>query len=272
MKITDISFVEKYIRLTMDGYLKGWHERNGGNFSYRIKKDEVEKIEYFLNKNDEFQAIGVNVPNLANEYFMVTGSGKYMRNIALNPEDNIAIIKIDEKGENYKIVWGLKNGGKPTSELPTHLKNHSIKKELTSDKFRVIYHSHPANIIALTFVLPLTDKDFTLAMWEMMTECPVIFPRGIGVVPWMVPGGKDIAIATSEVMKKYDVAIWAHHGIFCAGEDFDSTFGLMDAIEKSAEIYIKVMSMGGKKQTIPKEGFIQLAKDFNLDINQEFLK
>ena len=25
-----------------DGYLQGWHERNGGNLSYRLKTDEVE--------------------------------------------------------------------------------------------------------------------------------------------------------------------------------------------------------------------------------------
>ena len=77
-----------------------------------------------------------------------------------------------------------------------------------------------------------------------------MFPQGVGVVEWMVPGGKDIAVATSKLMKQYDIVIWAHHGIFCAGEDFDLTFGLMDTVEKSAEICVKVLSMGGKKQTM----------------------
>ena len=49
--------------------------------------------------------------------------------------------------------------------------------------------------------------------------------------------------ATSELMKKYDVAIWAHHGMFAAGEDFDLTFGLMHTVEKSAEILVKMLSM-----------------------------
>ncbi len=80
-------------------------------------------------------------------------------------------------------------------------------------------------MIALTFVLPLEDKVFTRELWEMATECPVVFPSGIGVVPWMVPGGREIAVATSELMKKYDLAIWAHHGMFAAGFDFDLTFG-----------------------------------------------
>ena len=40
-----------------------------------------------------------------------------------------------------------------------------------------------ANIIAMTFVLPLTDRDFSRALWKSATECPVVFPGGVGVVP-----------------------------------------------------------------------------------------
>lgn len=115
----------------------------------------------------------------------------------------------------------------------------------------MVYHAHTTNIIALTFVLPLEDKVFTRELWEMATECPVVFPDGVGVVPWMVPGGREIAVATSELMKKYDLAIWAHHGMFAAGEDFDLTFGLMHTAEKSAEILVKMLSMRPDKlQTI----------------------
>ena len=79
---------------------------------------------------------------------MVTGSGKYFRNVILKPEDSLCMIELDDKGENYRIVWGLVNGGKPTSELPSHLMNHEVKKQLTDGRYRVIYHAHPANVIA----------------------------------------------------------------------------------------------------------------------------
>ena len=32
-----------------DGYQQGWHERNGGNLSYRLKPEEVEMIKPFTN-------------------------------------------------------------------------------------------------------------------------------------------------------------------------------------------------------------------------------
>ena len=118
----------------------------------------------------------------------------------------------------------------------------------------------------------LPDKVFTRELWEMATECPVVFPAGIGVVPWMVPGGREIAVATSELMKKYDLAVWAHHGMFAAGEDFDLTFGLMHTAEKSAEILVKMLSMRPDKlQTITPDNFRHLAKDFHVTLPEEFL-
>ena len=260
MDIKAAKFIEGFIRLTADAFKKGWHERNGGNLTYRVPASEVESVKDSLHAVKEWLPIGNTVPGLAGEYFLVTGSGKYMRNVELAPEENVALIKIDEKGENYGIVWGLVKGGRPTSELPTHLANHELKKKLTDGKNRIIYHAHPTNLIALTFVLPLNDKEFTRELWEMATEDPVIFPEGLGVVPWMVPGGKAIADAS-----------WAHHGLFVCGDDFDEAFGLMDTVEKAAEICVKVRSMGGKKQTITKENFLDLAKEFNIDLNTDLL-
>ena len=271
MKVLDAEFVQGFIRMANDGWEQGWHERNGGNLSYRIRPEEVEAVKEDFEPK-EWQPIGTSVPKLAKEYFLVTGSGKYFRNVIIKPEDSICIIELDEKGENYRIVWGLVNGGRPTSELPSHLMNHEVKMIATGGKHRVIYHAHTTNIIALTFVLPLEDKVFTRELWEMATECPVVFPEGVGVVPWMVPGGRDIAVATSELMKKYNLAIWAHHGMFASGEDFDLTFWLMHTAEKSAEILVKMLSMQpNKRQTITPDNFRGLAKDFNVTLPEEFL-
>lgn len=272
MNIVDLGFVRGFIRMCNDGFKQGWHERNGGNLTYRIKEEEVAEAKENLDFSGEYKEIGTEVPSLSGEFFLVTGSGKYFRNVILDPENNIAIIQIDETGTKYKIVWGLKDGGRPTSKLPSHLMNHAVKKEASNGAHRVIYHAHTTNTIALTFVLPLKDEIFTRELWEMATECPVVFPSGIGVVPWMVPGGKEIAVATSELMKQYDVAIWAHHGMFCSGEDFDLTFGLMHTVEKSAEILVKVLSITPNKlQTIQADEFRHLAKDFNVVLPEKFL-
>lgn len=272
MRILESKFVKGFIKMADDGFQQGWHERNGGNLSYRLKPEEVSSILPRLNAPGEWVPIGTEVPGLAGEYFLVTGSGKYFRNIIVDPEACIAIIELDDKGVNYRIRWGLVEGGTPTSELPTHLMNHEVKKNVTNGVHRVIYHAHTTNVIALTFVLPLKDEIFTRELWEMATECPVVFPKGVGVIGWMVPGGRDIAIETSRLMEKYDVAIWAHHGMFCSGEDFDLTFGLMHTVEKSAEILVKTLSMSPKKlQSIQPDNFRKLAEAFHLTLPEEFL-
>ena len=202
MKLIEAHFVQSFIRLTDDARRKGWHERNGGNLSYRLKPEEVEAVKSDLTRPETWTPIGVEVPELAGEMFLVTGSGRFLRNVILEPEKNLAVAVIDQAGQNYSLVWGLSEGGKPTSEFPTHLLNHAIKKRVTDGLHRVIYHAHPPNLLAMTFVLPLTDRDFTRELWDMATECPVAFPEGIGVVPWLVPGGGELALAPVGLLAK----------------------------------------------------------------------
>ena len=44
MKFLDAEFVQGFIRMADDGWNQGWHERNGGNLSYRVKPEEVENV------------------------------------------------------------------------------------------------------------------------------------------------------------------------------------------------------------------------------------
>jgi rhamnulose-1-phosphate aldolase len=267
----DTKLVKAFTKICTDGYAQGWHERNGGNLSYRMTDQEVEEIRDLLNENAEWREIGTEVPDLANEYFMVTGSGKYMRNVQLDFEDSVAIIRVSEDGTKYRIVYGLVNGGRPTSELPTHLMNLEVLKK-RDEGLRVVYHAHPANTIALTFVLPVDGEVFTREIFEIMTECPVVFPQGIGVVEWMVPGGREIGVKTARIMETQNVAVWYHHGIFVCGHDFDEAFGLMHTVEKAAEILVKVRSMSDRKlQTIEPQGFRDIGKAFGVEIDEKYL-
>ena len=259
----------KFIRMCSDGYLMGWHECHGGNLTYRAAKEELAGVEF---KGREWVPIEKQLENLAGEYFIVTGSGKTMRNAEIYPEDTLGVIEMNEDGTAWRIVWGLENNGGPTSELPAHLMCQSVKKETTNGKYRFVYHAHPANVIALSFVLPINDEIFTRELWEMEPECAMIFPAGMGVLPWMVPGTEEIAELTCEKMREYDVVLWAQHGLFVSGETFDSTFGLMNTVEKGSEILVKTLSMISIKRQVPGvQNFKDMAKAFHLDLPDKFL-
>ena len=262
-----------FIRMCDDGWHQGWHERNGGNLTYRMTAEDVKACRpYFDAEPRAWVKMGVQAENLAGEYFITTGSGKYFRNVILDPAANIGIVEINEAGDSWRIVWGLEGGARPTSEFPTHFMNHSVRKAATNGTNRVIYHCHATNVIALTYVLPLTDRDFTRPLWQSATECPVVFPEGVGVCPCMVPGGSAIALATSEKMKTFQAAVWAQHGLFVSGPDYDTAFGLAHTIEKSADIYVKVLSTGQPiRQTITDDDLRAIAHDFGVTLNEDFL-
>lgn len=269
-------FLQGFVRLCNDGWLQGWHERNGGNLTYRMTDEDIKLVRAGLNETPEpWIDLGFSTPSLAGSFFLVTGSGSYMRNIATAPAENIGIVELDQTGRAYRLVWGLKSGIKPTSELPSHIMNHAVRMEATDGACRVLYHAHPSSVIAMTCIEPLDARTFSRALWKAMTECVLVFPEGVGVVPWMVPGGIEIGKATSEQMKKFGAVVWAQHGLFASGETFDSTFGLMHTIEKAAGIYCKARTMNGGSNdflnTISDAGLMQISDEFNLKINKEFL-
>lgn len=270
------TFAKGFVRLCNDGWQQGWHERNGGNVSYRMTHEDVAACSSFFYDNpSSWVALGVSAPALGGEFFMVTGAGKHLRNVALDPVSSMGIVELDAAGAQWRIVWGFKDGGVPTSEFPSHVAIHAVRKEATAGASRVLYHAHPTNTIALTNVLPLDSRTFTRVLWKSMMECMIVFPQGVGVIPWMVPGGSEIAQATAEAMDMHEACIWAHHGVFCAGTDFDAAFGLMNTIEKAAGIYATACAMSGGsgnlRQAIPDDGLRDIARAYNVAVNEAYL-
>ena len=272
MSMLDAGVMQEYIKMCDDAWLQGWHERNAGNLTYRMSEEEVEECEIYFDDDGEWVDMGVEARNLAGEFFITTGTGKFFRNVSLDAENCVGVLEISDEGDSYRTVWGLSVGGKPTSELPSHILNHSVKKESTEGANRIIYHAHPPAVISLTRILPLTTKDFSSALWRTISECVTVFPAGVGVVEWMMPRGVEVAQLTGELMKKHDAVIWAHHGMFVSGNDFDAAFSLMHLIEKSADIYLRSASAGTPViQSITNDQILTIVREFSIENFDESL-
>lgn len=262
--ILSSGFIEGMIKATSDMWRKGWDERNGGNISLRLLAEEVEPYRRDFYPQPRHVELTQPAPELANSWFLVTGSGKFFRNVELNPAENLVLLQVSNDGMAYHIHWGLTQGGLPTSELAAHFQSHIVRMQVSGGSNRVIMHCHATNLIALSYVQKLENASFTRLLWEGSTECLVVFPDGIGIVPWMVPGTDGIGTQTAEQMREHSLVLWPFHGIFGSGPTLDDAFGLIDTAEKSAEIMVKVLSMGGKKQTISREQLIALAARFDV--------
>ena len=257
-------FVEGMIKATSDAWLKGWDERNGGNITMRLDEADIAPFQADFHAAPRYIALSQPMPELANTPFIVTGSGKFFRNVQLDPAANIGVVKVDNRGTGYHILWGLENEAVPTSELASHFQSHIVRIKTTGGKDRVILHCHATNLIALTYVLENTTEVITRKLWEGSTECLVVFPDGVGILPWMVPGTDEIGTATAGEMTKHSLVLWPFHGVFGSGPTLDEAFGLIDTAEKSAEVLVKVISMGGMKQTISRDELIALGKRFGV--------
>ena len=190
--ITTSWFVQGMIKATSDAWLKGWDERNGGNLTLRLDEADIAPFSADFHEKPRYIALSQPMPLLANTPFIVTGSGKFFRNVQLDPAANLGVVKIDSDGAGYHILWGLTHEAVPTSELPAHFLSHCERIKATNGKDRVIMHCHATNLIALTYVLENNTALITRKLWEGSTECLVVFPDGVGILPWMVPGTDEI--------------------------------------------------------------------------------
>ena len=261
-------FVEEMKKTTANMYRMGWDERNGGNISVLLDSDEVGE---YLDLNHVIRTIptGFDATALIGKIFIVTGTGKYFKNVMDDPETNLGIIRIAQDGTTAELLWGYKDGGKFTSELPAHLMSH-IKRLEVNPNNRVIMHTHPSNLLAMTFVHTLDEREFTRTLWRMCTECIVVFPDGVNVLPWMVCGTNEIGEATAEKMATARLVVWALHGIYGAGADLDETFGLIETAEKAAELYLKIAHLP-RLNTITDEQLHLLEERFGMKAREGWL-
>lgn len=262
-------YYQEFLDVIDNMYRLGWHERNSGNISMMIEKEKLEK---YINVNDVKRSMVLKekFPNLINKYFIVTKAGEHFRNIKKHPQEKSGIIRVGEKGNEIQIIWGFGENGRPTSEIETHLMTHNLKIAKNKNH-RVVMHAHPTNLVAMSFVHELDDRLFTRTLWKMSTECITVFPEGIGVLPWMVCGNSVIGSETIKKMEKVNAVIWALHGVFSVGNSLDDAFGLLETMEKSAEIYMKTRNLK-VLQVITDEELRALTKEFNIKPREEFLE
>ncbi|WP_339321455.1 rhamnulose-1-phosphate aldolase [Paenibacillus sp. FSL W8-0194] len=258
---TAIPAVREMAEMAYHMWTLGWDERNGGNISRILEEEEVASYLH-LGEVGRKIALSFPAPELAGKIFLVTGSGKYFRNIVSDPAGSLGIIRVTADGEHAEVLWGFEGNALPTSELAAHFMSH-IERLRADPEHRVVMHSHATHVIAMTFVHDLDEKKFTKTLWQMCTECIVVFPEGVGVLPWMVPGGTDIGRKTADQMKKKKAVVWPHHGIFGSGSTMDEAFGLIETVEKAAQVYM-LTAAHGIKQSITDRELSELAAKFGV--------
>jgi rhamnulose-1-phosphate aldolase len=152
----------------------------------------------------------------------------------------------------------------PTSEVPAHLSVHNYLLEKGSP-YRASLHTHPIELIALSHNKTFLEKDVaTRTLWSMIPETKAFCPRGLGIIPYELPGSVNLAEATIRELDDYDVVMWEKHGVFAVDVDIMSAFDQVDVLNKSALIYVAAKSMGFTPDGMTDEQMAEMTRAFNL--------
>lgn len=246
------------------GYLwqKGWAERNGGNITVNITSwaDDAMKA---LPAISEPRAIGKTLPHLEGCWFYCKGTGKRMRDLARDPMAGGSIIRILPGCACYEIV--ADQPVSPTSELPSHLAVHDYLLAKGSP-YRASLHTHPIELVALTHSRKWMEKNAaTRMLWSMIPETKAFCPRGLGMVPYMLPSSVELADATIKAIDEdYDVVMWEKHGVFAVDTDIMDAFDQVDVLNKAAQIYIASKNMGFEPDGMTDAQMKELSSVFGL--------
>lgn len=296
-------FMVSMIRTATAMYEHGWDERNAGNISLLLEEKDLSS---YIDTTQVIRTITLDFyePLLAGKYFLVTGAGKYFKNIPYDPANNLGIIRISKDAKAVELLWGFSDGTTVTSELPAHLMTHAVRLKHASLEYehlehagherdrlwrkyfkrasfkgehrgydkqsQVVMHCHPTNLLAMTFVHSLDERAFTRTLWQMCTECIMVFPDGVGVLPWMLCGTTAIGQATAEKMKDSRLVVWGQHGIYATASTLDEAFGLIETAEKAAEVYMKIAHLP-HLNTITDDQLRQVAEHLNLTVRAGYL-
>ena len=246
------------------GYLwqKGWAERNGGNITLNITEFVDSEIRA-LPAISAARPTGLHLPNLEGCYFYCKGTDRRMRDLARRPMENGSIIRILPDCKSYVIVADADIT--PTSELPSHLAVHNYLLGKGSP-YKACVHTHPIELVALSHNNQWLEKDYaTKVLWSMIPETKAFCPLGIGIVPYMLPGSKELAEATIRTIDEgYDVVLWEKHGVFAVDKDAMAAFDQIDVLNKSAQIYIAARNMGFVPDGMSEDQLNEMSRAFGL--------
>ncbi|MFQ5932049.1 MAG: class II aldolase/adducin family protein, partial [Nitrospiraceae bacterium] len=125
---------------------------------------------------------------------------------------------------------------------------HTAIQEMLARKrvgHRVVLHTHPANLIALTHLPRLQDsRAISDALLRMQSEAHMLFPDGLRYLSYGTPGSVELGTRSADALQDTNVLLWHMHGAIATGETLSRALDYLEYIDKMAEVYWILRSAG----------------------------
>ena len=160
------------------------------------------------------------VPELAGATFIVSGSGRRLRELREEPTAHLACLVVNEGGKTAKLYTSYnRRFERVTSEFNSHLAVHYDQIISTDTNFHAIIHAQPVHLTYLSHIPRYQDEKYLnrhLLRWQ--PETIVNLPEGIGFIPFLIPGSKDLMAANVSSLRDHRIVIWAKHGVMARSD------------------------------------------------------
>ena len=161
-----------------------------------------------------------SVPELAGATFLVSGSGRRLREIIDEPTANIACIVINEGGKTAKLHTSYyRRFEKMTSEFNSHLAVHYDQVLKSGTNFHAVIHAQPVHLTYLSHIPRYQDAQYLnthILRWQ--PETIINLPEGVGFIPFKLPGSPELMSGNVEALRKHRIVIWSKHGVMARSD------------------------------------------------------
>lgn len=207
------------------------------------------------------------VPELAGATFLVTGSGRRLREIIELPAANIACIVVNEGGRSGRLYTShLRRFERVTSEFNSHLAVHYDQIVRSGTNFHAIIHAQPMHLTYLSHVPRYQDETYLsrhLLRWQ--PETIINLPEGIGFIPFQVPGSPALMQGNLENLRKHRIVVWAKHGVMARSDvSVKRAADRVEYAETAAKYETLNLSLGEIGQGISVAELLSICKDYQI--------
>lgn len=217
----------------------GAAEASAGNIS--VFTPAVEELDPAF-KPGPLVKLPLPCPALGGGWVIITGAGRRLRDVASQPRSNLCLLQILPGGLQACLYQA--GAVKPTSELDSHLAVHEDQAALNAG-LQAVVHAQP---LALTYLSQLPayqdsgELSRRLVRWQ--PETILIFPQGIGTVPFHPPGTAEQAEATRPLARRHKAVVWQKHGILSRAETAVKAADLVEYAEAAAAFELQNLRLG----------------------------
>jgi rhamnulose-1-phosphate aldolase len=160
------------------------------------------------------------VPELAGAIFLVSGSGRRLREIIDEPTASIAGIVVNEDGKTGRLYTSpYRRFERVTSEFNSHLAVHYDQICKSNTNFHAVIHAQPVHLTYLSHIPRYQNAQYLnthLLRWQ--PETIINLPEGIGFIPFKLPGSPELMASNVEALRQHRIVIWAKHGVMARSD------------------------------------------------------